>query len=246
MAKDTTPKQQPKENAPKPLVLKIIQLPIVCFFFLFKAFIIATILAIVIELLGMTFIWDDSPTHAREMFDKEYAYLAKYYTGSIGNWTPIQFTNSIINIVADFFAENSLVAELSFWWNSPPTSNFGSFIKTYIPKLGYYGQAIIYITLTIAMRMTIFILSGGWFLLCGILGLVNGLIDREIRREEGGLEHSYLFHFATSHIGFSLQIAWIAYLSFPFAIYPSLIIVPAGIAFGSTISLAASTFKKYL
>lgn len=245
MAKDTTPKKT-KEKAPRPLIISALVLPLALLKFLILGFILASVVSIAVEFLGMTFIWNDNPNHAEEMFEKEYGYLMEYYTGSIGNWAPISFINTTIHWVADFFSNNSFFASIANWWHQPPTSKLGYGIKTTLPTLANYAQAAIFIILTIAMRISIFVLSSGWFILCGLLGLVNGLIQREIRREEGGLEHSFLFHFATSHLGVSLKIGWISYLASPWAIYPSLIIVPAGIAFGSTISLAASTFKKYL
>ena len=238
--KQTSP---PKKQS---LFTLIIFSPIRIMLFLVMGFLLACIISIIIEMIGLHFWWPDNPHHAQEMFLNEFRYIENNYAKSFGNWQPFLIIKTNVSIIFNWFANSSTINYIVSWWLSPPTSSIGEGIKTSLTMMGVYAEAIVFISLTIAMRITIFILSSGWFLLCALIGLVNGLILREIRRAEGGLEHSFLFHLGMSHLGAALKAAWIIYLSIPFVIHPSFIIIPTGIMFGSTISLTASTFKKYL
>lgn len=248
MAKDTTSKRETpqKPQRPQPLAVTLIKLPLRMISFLFFGFLVATIISIIIEIIGLTFFWPDDMNHAQKMFFTEYEYIKSNHMGSLGKWQPITFMEKYMAIVYNILFESSFSKSLASWWNQPPASTFGGLVKGIFPHMAKYAEAVVYIILTIAMRVSIFVLSFGWFILCGVLGLVYGLVQREIRKEEGGLEHSYVFHMAKSNLSIPLQFGWVIYLSSPFAIYPSIVIIPAGIAFGYLIALTASTFKKYL
>ncbi|GBU08999.1 hypothetical protein AwWohl_01370 [Gammaproteobacteria bacterium] len=123
---------------------------------------------------------------------------------------------------------------------------FLSNIKAVIGLFLSYLYAAGFVILTAIMRVIIFFLSLPWFVLCALVGIVDGFIEREVRKFEGGIEHALLYHIAKSHLPLAISIAWIAYIGMPFSIHPSFILVPAGVFFGINLYITTWSFKKFL
>lgn len=84
------------------------------------------------------------------------------------------------------------------------------------------------------------------FALLGLLGLVDGLSLREIRRAELGRESSYLFHMLNLWIARIIGLGLCLWVCMPAAINPQWFFVPLGLLFSVMLSLSAAKFKKYL
>ena len=84
------------------------------------------------------------------------------------------------------------------------------------------------------------------FALLGVVGLVDGLSLREIRRAELGRESSYLFHMLNLWIARLIGFGLCLWVCMPAAINPQWFFVPLGLLFSVMLSLSASKFKKYL
>lgn len=84
------------------------------------------------------------------------------------------------------------------------------------------------------------------FLLLGLVGLIDGLSLREIRRAELGRESSYLFHMLNKWIAKLICLGLCAWVCLPMAMSPQWFFVPLGLLFSLMLSLSASKFKKYL
>jgi integrating conjugative element membrane protein (TIGR03747 family) len=84
------------------------------------------------------------------------------------------------------------------------------------------------------------------FLLFCLIGVVDGLVQRDLRRWGGGRESSYLYHYAKRSSGSFVIGAWVIYLALPFSIHPVFIVLPFAVLFAISVSIAATTFKKYL
>lgn len=84
------------------------------------------------------------------------------------------------------------------------------------------------------------------FALLGVVGLVDGLSAREIRRSELGRESSYLFHMLNKWIAKIIGLGLCVWVCIPVAVSPQWFFVPLGLLFSMMLSLSASKFKKYL
>lgn len=84
------------------------------------------------------------------------------------------------------------------------------------------------------------------FIFAAIIGLVDGLLARQIRTAEGGRESTFLFHRITSSL---LQVPlWILvlYFALPITFQPLIAIVLLAVIFFSVCYLTTSQLKKYL
>lgn len=96
------------------------------------------------------------------------------------------------------------------------------------------------------VRLTTLCLATPAFLLFGLVGFVDGLVQRDLRRWGGGRESSYLYHYAKRSVWGFLIAAWVIYLALPVSVNPAFVILPFAVLFALSISVTASTFKKYL
>jgi integrating conjugative element membrane protein (TIGR03747 family) len=84
------------------------------------------------------------------------------------------------------------------------------------------------------------------FALLGVVGLIDGLSQREIRRAELGRESSYLFHMLNKWIAKIIGLGLCIWVCLPLTVNPQWFFVPEGLMFAVMLSLSASKFKKYL
>lgn len=243
MARNTSNNAVKAPPKPQPLAIQILFLPWTITKRLGGGLFLALLTSILIEWVGMSFWWDD--THAKTMFLNEYALIKNDFSFSMIGSPPITLVNQAINNVMQWNSDSWMMRYLF----SPMTgSELGFFanVKSGIHLFMGYFNAAGYVILTALMRVLIFFLSLPWFFLCALVGLVDGLIEREVRKFEGGIEHGYVHHLAKAHLPLMITLGWIIYLGLPFAVHPSIILIPAGIGFGWSLYVTAWSLKKFL
>lgn len=233
-----------KPEKPKPFMVQLIFTPLVVLMKLTGGLLIAMVASVVIEWVGMAMQWWPA-THAFEMFSQEYKMIDHSFNFSITGHRPVLLVNDLLKAVTNWTHNTYAFQYIFSGLTGYEVGFFGTIKKIVHATVDYMGAAG-YVFLTIFTRVVIFFLSTPWFVLCGAIGLIDGLIEREIRKYEGGIEHAWIYHMSKSHLGVAITIGWIVYLGMPFAIHPSLILIPAGIFFGMNIYVTAWSFKKFL
>ncbi|HGG8853245.1 TIGR03747 family integrating conjugative element membrane protein [Enterobacter roggenkampii] len=102
------------------------------------------------------------------------------------------------------------------------------------------------ITLTFLLRLSILLQALPLFALAIIIGLIDGLVRRDLRRFGAGHESGFVYHHARRMIGSSLAATGIVWLALPVFFGLEYVLVLGAIANGMAISVAICTFKKYL
>ena len=82
--------------------------------------------------------------------------------------------------------------------------------------------------------------------LAGLVAVVDGLGQRDLRRFGGGREKGQVYHLARGMVFPAFTLPWILYLSWPTPVQPGHFILPFALVFGFALWIAASSFKKYL
>ena len=62
----------------------------------------------------------------------------------------------------------------------------------------------------------------------------------------GGRESSFVYHWAKRSALPLLVLSWVIYLALPFSLHPTFVILPFATLFALSVSVTASSFKKYL
>ncbi|MGH8651420.1 MAG: TIGR03747 family integrating conjugative element membrane protein [Gammaproteobacteria bacterium] len=109
-----------------------------------------------------------------------------------------------------------------------------------------YLIAAITITQVYALRLAVLLLAMPVFVLAGLVGLTDGLIERDRRRFGGARETGFVYHHAKRLVAPSVGTAWVLYLAWPASIHPNRIILPAAGLFGLALAVFAATFKKHI
>ena len=246
MARATRP---PRDSQPKKtptLIGTILVSPFTISLRLIRYLFMAIIISIIVEWVVMVWFWPDDPQHAEKMLVDEIAYLGNNFKTSVTAIPPSEIVKQNVQAGYNALFQSKLIQGIHRWQKSQSRTAIEQHIKKFLLSISGFISAAAYIALVTIARMTIFILSSPWFVLCGVIGFVDGFVERAIRTDEGGLEHGFLHHTARRHAGIAFFTASVLYLSMPWTINPSWILIPAGILFGMNIYVIAWSFKKFL
>lgn len=195
---------------------------------------VSIIISIVIEWLGIHFQWWHLPNaeHAEYVMRAEMRWLDSDFSRSLLIADPITFaTDTILFFHHWLFVKTGIID----WADG----GIASTIKIYV-------LAAVYVTLMTLTRCIILLLTSPLFLLAALTGFVDGLVLRDLRRFGAGRESAFIYHHAKRRVIPVFITGWLIYLSIPFSIHPNLFLVPCAALFGLMITVATSTFKKYL
>jgi integrating conjugative element membrane protein (TIGR03747 family) len=119
-------------------------------------------------------------------------------------------------------------------------------LKGWLAQYFEYLLAAVFVLVMFMVRMSILFLSIPAFLMFGLVGMSDGLMQRDLRRWCGGNESGFIYHWAKKFALPVLVVAWVIYLAIPSSIHPNFIITPFAVLFGLVLMVMSSKFKKYL
>ena len=218
---------------------------------MFGLLIISAFFSIMIEWIGMGFYFDEDVgySHAESMMQTEISYLSESLTIGDGfNEGAIASASESVSAVVNFlFIDSGLVEKLTATKDVRASDGaIRSHVKSFIASYYDYFMAAIFILVMFFVRMAILILSMPAFILFAIVGISDGLMQRDLRRWCGGNESGYVYHWAKRFAMPTLFVAWFLYLSIPNSVHPNYIITPFAVLFGLCLMVMTSKFKKYL
>lgn len=196
--------------------------------------------SLVVEWLGIAFFWPEQGAgHSHQMMNEELGWFAENVTRSLLMADPVGKLDVILHQTWQWvFIETGFIPWLEHA-RINPGNDWIHWIDTYI-------QATVYITLTFVLRVFILLLTTPLFILSALVGIIDGLVRRDIRRYGCGYESGFIYHHAKRTVIPVFFMAWIIYLSLPFSVNPAFIFLPAAFIFGILITIATGSFKKYL
>lgn len=212
--------------------------------------------AIIIEWICMYVFWpDEGWKHAQRMFEYELGWLSQDLLRSVVIKEPGRTALLLTQTVYDWLVVKTGLQEtingFTQYTRSPELQNAGSFDLRYemgraMVGLQNYGLAALYTMLTFCVRIVILLLTIPLFVLAAFIGLIEGLVQRDLRKFGSGRESSYLYHKARGTIVPLAIVPWTVYLSIPISISPLLALLPSAVLLGISVSITVSSFKKYL
>tara|TARA_R110001592_G_scaffold316364_1_gene592798 strand:+ start:36089 stop:36823 length:735 start_codon:yes stop_codon:yes gene_type:complete len=212
---------------------------------LFSAF-----LSIIMEWVCIAYIYPEGTgyTNSQEMMSKEIGYLGVGEGDTFSDNNLIgHVSGSVESVISFLFLDSGLMESLSALEKPKMTGNkFVDFFKGIAADYYIFLVSAMYILATFFIRLGILILSMPAFVLFGIVGISDGLAQRDLRRWCGGNESGYVYHWAKRITTTVIFAAWVIYLSIPYSIHPNFIITPFAALYGFVLMVMASKFKKYL
>jgi integrating conjugative element membrane protein (TIGR03747 family) len=216
----------------------------------FQWLLISLVFSILIEWVGMFLWWEEQgAAHSQQMLVQELQFLGADFHRSWLTSDPVKFARDMSDRFYYVAFEWTRIVDLLEWVRlAPAPGETGIRVGLHHGYLSVseFVLAAMQITQLFAVRLAILTLALPVFGLFTLVALVDGLVQRDLRRWGGGRESSFVYHYAKKAALPLIFMAWVLYLAMPFSIHPSWIILPFALAFAFAVTITASTFKKYL
>jgi integrating conjugative element membrane protein (TIGR03747 family) len=208
------------------------------------------LLSLLMEYIGIAFFWPEAgAAHSEAVMKTELGWLSTEFTRSllmsepsvtVIRWVTTAYQWLFVDsgftgwLQQQTGSHNELTRQLSGW-----SSWLAGYLHAYI-------QATVWVTVITLTRVTILMLSLPLFVMVVLVALVEGLGRRDLRRYGAGYESSFVYHHAKRMVKPAVLVPVMLYLSWPSAVYPNLLLMPAAMLFGTAITVTTASFKKYL
>ncbi|PHM28334.1 TIGR03747 family integrating conjugative element membrane protein [Xenorhabdus innexi] len=210
--------------------------------------------SIVIEWIGIAFFWSEQGAeHSRQVMLIEGGYLSSEFTRSLFMSSPSQtLSYGIESVYTWLFVDSGIMTWFHSVYQEQATSNnaivreLNGWSEDIFEVLKAYLLASVFVTITFLIRITILVLSIPLFVLVLLVAMVEGLGRRDLRRYGAGYESSFVYHHAKRFVKPAFYVPCVVYLSWPSAVYPNLLLLPAAILLGVAVTVMTASFKKYL
>jgi integrating conjugative element membrane protein (TIGR03747 family) len=111
---------------------------------------------------------------------------------------------------------------------------------------GDYLLAAAQITQLVGARLAVVLLSLPAFAVAAVMGILDGLVQRDLRRFGGAVESSFLYHHLKKLLTPLIGVPILIYLAAPWPLHPTVVFIPPALAFGGIVQRTVARFKKYL
>lgn len=205
---------------------------------------------VAIELIGLYSFWEEEGVaHSQRMVQEDFDYLKEFPRSLLVDDTvafaaelSAQVTQPFQWIHAPEFIERSRAQREGR--EATPALDSGRFV---LSEAGRWIEIAIYVAQDTAIRLAIALYALPTFAMAILIGLVDGLVRRDLRKWSGGRESSFIYHHAKRFFFWFLTAGFTAYLAWPFGgINPAHMVLLFAVGVAAALSTTVSSFKKYL
>ncbi len=247
---DAASTTQQQQNRRQGLLASAISLPLR----LFGVLIGSLLISIVVECVGMHLFWKEQGwRHSQAMLQYELGHLSDHFKRSAIVQEPGRTAHQLVDSGYEWIFVKSGVGErlsqTADHARTPSqagTKNFRDYLSQVYVWSERYLIAAAFTTLTFLVRLLILVLALPLILMAVFVGLVDGLVRRDVRKFGAGRESGFFYHRAKASLIPLAVLPWVVYLALPISLHPLLILLPSAALLGLAVSLTAGSFKKYL
>ena len=219
--------------------------------------------AIVIEMVGTQTFWKDRGVlHSRDMVIEDLGYIAaaphSLFVSDTVSFaqtliTAVEWPFEKLDVMGFYKRSQAAVADVKAAEQSAVGAKgavVGALKRTSVSSnhlLATLGLVALYTAQDTALRLSIVIFALPAFILACLLGAVDGLVRRDLRKWGGGRESSFIYHHAKATTYLALGGGFALYLAWPTGGFnPSYMVLVFTVLVAWFLSLTLSSFKKYL
>jgi len=210
----------------------------------------AWMFSILAEWVGMWLWWpEEGVDHSRRMLEREIGYIDQDFRQSLLVQQPAAYVRLFAEVSYYYLFRVTGLEQVGLWLNQPPDPDgyrLQQSLRSLFAQIADHVIAAVNITQVFMMRLGVLTLAMPVFALFGLVAIVDGLVQRDLRRWGGGRESSFLYHHAKRLVWPSIVMAWVVYLAMPVSVHPNFVILPFAVLSALAIAVTSSTFKKYL
>lgn len=215
------------------------------------ATIVSWMLGVLIEIAGIYYFWPEQGlNHSRNLVQEDMEYIAQAPRSVLVDDT-VEVANLIISTIEAPYRRMGVFSmyerqQAAAGRSGEPLSSDG------IGKaLTGHGSRLLLMTMYVAQDTLLRLAVAGFalpaFLLACLLGTVDGLVRRDLRRWGGGRESSFVYHHAKRWTRWALTGGFTLYLAWPFGGFdPALMVLAFTCLVAATLSTTVASFKKYI
>ena len=219
------------------------------------------VLSIGIELVGMHFLWQERGVlHSRDLVMEDLGYISAAPHSVIVADT-VSFSHTMIAAIAapfeklgviGYYARSKAAADAALAApTAPGRAGVASTLKRTATQgsqmLATLGLIAMYTAQDTGLRLAIVVFALPAFVLACLLGAVDGLMRRDLRKWGGGRESSFIYHHAKATTYLALGGGFALYLAWPTGGFnPAYMVLVFTALVAWSLSLTLSSFKKYL
>ena len=215
-------------------------------FWLFAAW----LFSVLAEWVGMWLWWpQEGVDHSRRMLEREIGYVHRDFAQSLLVEHPAAYVRLFAEVSYHYLFQVTGLERFGLWLHQPPDPDgyrLQLWLRGLFAHIAQHVIAAVNITQVFALRLGVLTLAMPVFVLFGLVAVVDGLVQRDLRRWGGGRESSFLYHHAKRLVWPSIVLAWVVYLAMPVSVHPNFVILPFAVLSALATAVTASTFKKYL
>jgi integrating conjugative element membrane protein (TIGR03747 family) len=219
----------------------------------------AWFIGVLIEIVGSHTIWQEKGEfHAKEIVAQDMDYIAMAPRSLLVRDT-VAWSNRVIGWVAFPYEKLGVLN----WYErlhgesaqrSAPAAN-QSILSQRVSKanaslqhtLSKWLVMSMYVGQDVLLRLSVAAFALPAFVLACMVGVVDGLVRRDLRRWGGGRESSFVYHHAKRYTHWALTGGFGLYLAWPFGGFnPAYMVFVFTMLVAFTMSTAVSAFKKYV
>jgi integrating conjugative element membrane protein (TIGR03747 family) len=224
-------------------------------------------LGCVIELVGIYTVWPDkAERHSRDLVAEDLGYIAAAPRSLLVQDT-IRFSHAVVQHVQTGYQRLGVLA----WYErqhgegryeaaatTTPVPNtthatgmvnkvFGRMSGDMQREASRWALISMYVAQDTLLRLSIAAFAAPAFALACLLGVVDGLVRRDLRRWGGGRESSFIYHNAKRYTLWALTGGFTLYLAWPFGGFnPAYMVLLFTALVAFTLSTTVAAFKKYV
>ncbi len=208
------------------------------------------LLSIVIELAGMHWLWPEQGWHhARDMLGYELNQISSTARSLIIS-DPGETAQRLVVATYDRIFIGSHILEwikrISESAQAEASHDLMRYLHLTDVHIEPYALAAVYTVLTVLVRALLLCLTLPLFILAASIGLIDGLVRRDIRRFTAGRESGFVYHRGRASILPIAVLPWVTYLAMPISINPLFVLLPFAVLLGIAVDVTVGSFKKYL
>jgi len=211
---------------------------------------VAWLFSILAEWVGMWLWWpEEGVDHSRRMLEREIGYIDRDFVQSMLVQRPAAYVRLFVEVSYHYLFQVTGLERFGLWLHQPPDPDgyrLQLWLRGLFAHIAAHVIAAVNITQVFALRLGILTLAMPVFVLFGLVAVVDGLVQRDLRRWGGGRESSFVYHHAKRLVWPSIVLAWVVYLAMPVSVHPNYVILPFAVLSAIAIAVTSSTFKKYL
>jgi integrating conjugative element membrane protein (TIGR03747 family) len=198
---------------------------------------------IVVEWLGQKFLWpQEGVRHSLATLETELRLLDEVQGGLLLE----RPTHWARRAAADVHRAVYARAGADRWQAGPRGPGEADLARSVLADAQDYLLAAVVATQVYVLRLGVLVAALPLFGIAGLLGIVDGLGQRDLRRYGGGRERGQVYHLARGLVVPLFTAPWVLYLSWPAPIRAPVVVLPFAALFGAAVWVLASSFKKYL